>query len=70
MFRNDIDVIRAAHTDRMRRDIFERGRPEWVDRRSRISTIRRSIGAPMVIIGRWIAGDSATETNVPARSLP
>ena len=50
MFRNDIDVIRAVHSDRIHRDVMSRVRPEVAPRGASISAIRvdAPVGRPLV----------------------
>jgi hypothetical protein len=64
MFGNDIDVIRAVHSDRIKRDIRVRDFDSRDERVSRIARIRRKIGRPIVRIGTRIAGENATEPNL------
>ena len=59
MFRNDIDVIRAVQSDRIRRDVIARVGPEIAPRDSSVVAFRRSIGRSIVRIGARIAADPA-----------
>ena len=63
MFR-DIAMIRAVHSDRIKRDIRIRTIDSHYRHVSRISGIRRAIGRPIVRIGARIAGEGATEPNL------
>jgi hypothetical protein len=57
MFQPSIDVIRAVHSDRIRRDVIARIQPEIQPRGSRVVSARRSIGRSVVRIGARIAAE-------------
>ena len=61
MFRPDIGVIRAVHSDRIRRDIVARVRPEMAPRESAYLAARRRIGHWIVRQGARIAAETANE---------
>jgi hypothetical protein len=67
MFRPDIDVIRAVHSDRIRRDIHARRRAEMPARSSAFRAFRRAIGRSIVRVGVRIASEPAASLEL-ARS--
>jgi hypothetical protein len=67
MFRNDIDVIRAVHSDRIDRDVMPRVRPEVAPRGASISAIRamrRWVGRSFVRFGERIAAEPSAESQL------
>jgi hypothetical protein len=61
VFIRDIGVIRAVHSDRIRRDITARARPEVAPRDSSMTVARRQVGRSIVRIGSRIAAEPAPE---------
>ena len=61
MYRNDIDVIRAVHSDRIRRDVIARSCPEMAPGESAVRVARRSVGRSIVRIGTRIAAEPSAE---------
>jgi hypothetical protein len=64
MFQPDIDVIRAVHSDRIRRDVFAQFHPALAPRESAVAAGRRAIGRSIVRLGVRIAADPATERHL------
>ena len=64
MFRPDIDVIRAVHSDRIRRDVMAHVRPEVAPRDTSMRAARRFIGRSIVRIGARIASEPAGEPSL------
>ena len=68
MFRNDIDVIRAVHSDRIDRDVMSRVRPEVAPGGASISAIRllmrRWVGRSFVRFGERIAAEPSAESQL------
>jgi len=64
MFRPDIDVIRAVHSDRIRRDVHARHRPDIAPGESVMRAARRSIGRSIVRVGTRIASEPAGEPSL------
>jgi hypothetical protein len=61
MFTRDIGVIRAVHSDRIRRDVIARVHPHVVPRESSFLVVRRAVGRSIVRVGSRIAAEPATE---------
>ena len=61
MFRNDISVIRAVHSDRIRRHVIARSRPDVPRRESALLVARRSVGHSIVRLGARIANEPGVE---------
>ena len=61
MYGPDIDVIRAVQSDRIRRDVTARIRPELAPRAPALLAMRRLIGRPIIRLGARIAADPTTE---------
>ena len=61
MYRPDIDVIRAVHSDRIRQDVIARVGLEVAPREPAVLAARRSIGRSIVRVGARIAAEPAPE---------
>ena len=61
MFQPDIDVIRAVHSDRIRRDVIARMRVEPASRKPVVLVARRSIGRSIERLGVRIAGEHGVD---------
>jgi hypothetical protein len=61
VFQPSIDVIRAVHSDRIRRDVNARHRSGIPARSSAFRAVRRAIGRSIVRMGARIAAEPATE---------